>query len=489
MPAILACPACRTGQLSRRGEPLCPACTQAAQKTVPWPLWLFDSPLLRRALAQLNVPAVPAIVRAACGLSQRDLAGIVGWSPAALSYYERGQRDAVFDIRAVLQFADALGMPRAALLPLILADPDASLAAGAGSGTGMDVDRRGFGGLAAGAAAAVILPAASAPPGVSSSHLRYWQACANALYVRDRVVGGTALLQPALRQWQRVRQAVKVPGNASQTGCQLRGTAGDLALCTGWIALDGGNLPLARSLYGEARQLAAGAGDTLLAVHTLTNLSMLWAEMARTGPSREPARQALQLAFQAAEEGRYLPMPRLHTLIALRHASAASLLGDKAAFGAAITRARRELDRAPRDSDPPEWLRFVDETEITGVEARGYLNLGEASRSTLLYRRVLEGELSARNRVSYGAGLADALLRQGARRDAVTAALDVLPALEGGVTSIRCLNRLRLVRLAAGTTTGAEEFCARFDAVERALAATHAAHGSDARNARPDVPA
>ena len=103
----------------------------------------------------------------------------------------------MFDIRAVLQFADALGMPRAALLPLILADPDASLAAGAGSGTGMDVDRRGFGGLAAGAAASVILPAASAPLGVSSSHLRYWQACATRLYVRDRVVGGTALLQPA----------------------------------------------------------------------------------------------------------------------------------------------------------------------------------------------------------------------------------------------------------------------------------------------------
>ena len=111
------------GAVVQRGDPLCPACTQAAQKTVSWPLWLFDSPLLRRALAQLNVPAVPAIVRAACGLSQRDLAGIVGWSPAALSYYERGQRDAVFDIRAVLQFADALGMPRAALLPWSKAVP------------------------------------------------------------------------------------------------------------------------------------------------------------------------------------------------------------------------------------------------------------------------------------------------------------------------------------------------------------------------------
>ena len=102
------------------------------------------------------------------------------------------------------------------------------------------------------------------------------------------------------------------------------------------------------------------AGDVVLAVHVLANQSMLYAEMARTGPSREPARQALRLAFQAHEEGRYIPMARLHALIALRHASAASLLGDKAAFQAAIIQARRELDRGPRDGDPPEWLRFVE---------------------------------------------------------------------------------------------------------------------------------
>ena len=77
------------------------------------PLWLFDSPLLRQALAHVNLPAVPAIVRAACGLSQRDLAGMVGWSPATLSYYERGQRDGMFDVRTVLQFADAVGNCRA----------------------------------------------------------------------------------------------------------------------------------------------------------------------------------------------------------------------------------------------------------------------------------------------------------------------------------------------------------------------------------------
>lgn len=58
----------------------------------------------------------------------------------ALSYYQRGQRDAVFDIRTLLQFADAVGIPRPVLLPLILADPDAALTAGPWPVTDLDTD-------------------------------------------------------------------------------------------------------------------------------------------------------------------------------------------------------------------------------------------------------------------------------------------------------------------------------------------------------------
>jgi DNA-binding XRE family transcriptional regulator len=451
------------------------------------PLWLFDSPLLRQALAQVNLSAVPAIVRAACGLSQRDVAAMVGWSRAVLSYYERGVRDGMYDIRTTLQFCDAVGMPRAALLPLVFADADAGSVAGVGDGTGMELSRRGFGGLAATAGLSALLPPVSAPRRVNSSHIRYWRACTDALYVRDRAVGGTVLLPLALQQWRHVRLAVR-EDRGGETGHELFGAAGELALCTGWIALDGGRLPLARPLYEEARELAVGAGDAVLAVHVLTNQSMLYAELARTGPTREPARQALRLAFQAQEEGRYLPIPRLHALIALRHASAASLLGDWAAFVAAITQARRELDRGPRDSESPEWLRFVDHTEITGVEARGYLNLGDADRSALLYRQVLASGLSTRNRASYGAGLADALLKQNARQDAIAAAMEVLPVLEGGVTSMRCLNRLRPIRQAAQNTAGTQEFCDRFDAVEQNLAASCALPGDDQPEIWTDVP-
>ena len=292
VPAVLTCPACRTGVLARRGDPLCPDCLKASREMPSRPLWLFDSPLLRQALAHVNLPAVPAIVRAACGLSQRDLAAIVGWSPATLSYYERGQRDGMFDIRTALHFADAVGMPRGALLPLVFADTDAGQAAGAEDEMGMELSRRDFGGLVAAAGLAAASPAIRVPRAVSSSHIRYWQACTDVLYIRDRAVGGTALLSSALQQWQRVAPAVQ-GANAGEPDRQLLAVAGELALCTGWIALDGGRLPLAQPLYEQARELAVRAGDVMLAVHVLTNQSMLYAEMARTGPSRSrPGRRS-----------------------------------------------------------------------------------------------------------------------------------------------------------------------------------------------------
>jgi hypothetical protein len=441
---------------------------KASQEMPSRPLWLFDSPLLRLALAEVNLPAVPAIVRAACGLSQRDVAAMAGWSQAALSYYEHGVRDGMYDIRTLLQFGDAVGIPRVALLPLVFADAD--LAAGTVDGMGMDLSWRGVGRLAAAAGLSAVRPPVSPPQQVTSSHVRYWRACADALYARDRCVGGTVLLPLALQQWWRVRLAVR-EDTARDTGWQLLAAAGELALCTGWIALDSGQLPLTQPLYEQARVLAAGSGDAVLAVHVLTSQSMLYAEMARTGPGRETARQALRLAFRAQEEGRYIPDPRLHALIALRHASAASLLGDEAAFCAAITQARRELDRGSQVGEPPQWLRFVDHAEVTGVEARGWLDLGHVGRSARLYRQVLASGLSIRNRASYGAGLADALMKLGSSQDAVAAAMDVLPALENGVTSMRCLNRLSIVRQAAGVISGAEEFCTRFDTIEHALTA------------------
>ena len=163
----------------------------------------------------------------------------------------------------------------------------------------VELSRRGPGSLVAAAS-----PPVSVPQTARGPHARYWQARTDVLYIRDRAVGGTALLPSPLQQWQRVASAVKC-ANAGEPDPLFLAAAGELALCTGWIALDAERLTLAQPLYEKARELAVSAGDAMLAVHVLTSQSMLHAEMARTAlGGREPARQALRLAYQAADEGR-----------------------------------------------------------------------------------------------------------------------------------------------------------------------------------------
>ncbi|SRR6266568_1332527 len=482
MPEVGLCPACQAAPLSSRGSPLCVACTAAARAHVPQPLWLFDSPLLRRALAEVNLSAVPAIIRAASGLSQSDLAAIAGWSRGALGLYERGQRGAVFDIRVVLQFADAVGMPREALLPLVLGDAGAALIADSVvDGTGAGVDRRRFGGLTAGIAVAAILPEPAIPSRVSASHIKYLQACVDSLWNHDQAVGGAALLRPALREWCRARQMLRECSYTEATGQQLLVLTGYLADLSGWLAFDAANVPMARKLYSEAAQVATRADDALLAAWVLAHQSGLASYQASRGhngiTAQKPtsfAREGMLMAHRAAEEARYLPMPRLHALIALRHAYAASLLGDVAAFQAAIGRAHRELDRG-RGIDEPEW---IGEVHIVEEQARGAVNLGEPMRAAELYRDLLDRELGPRARAFLSSRLARAFLGQGAQREAVTTGTTVLAAIEGGVSSIRTLKELRPVRVEAGRADD-EEFCARFDAAERALTATYSPPGLD----------
>jgi transcriptional regulator with XRE-family HTH domain len=443
---------------------------RAAGEVAPQPLWVLDSPLLRRALAEVNVPAVIAIVRAACGLSQQDMAVVAGWSRSALSCYERGRRDAVFDVRALLQFTDAVEMPRAALLALVLADPDAT--------TDDEV----------GIASTGLVPGDSARH-PSGSRLRYWRACTDALHERDRQAGGTALLRPALLLLRAASPGTVGAGAASS---EWLVTAAGIALYAARAALDAGDTAQAYSLHEAARDLAAGVRDDLmLSAHVLLAGSLLRAGASRAGGSREPARQALLLAREAAEEARYEPVPQLHALIAIGHAQAAALLGDQPVFDAAITRARRELRRHPHDATilAPAWLRHVSDADITAAEAMGLHHLGRTDRSLTLYRQVLSQADCPRDRATAACELAHALARHGDKAEAIATISGVaLPVLESGVTSIRCLDTLHHAVTAVGAIRGALELRDRMGALQQAIPGARAT-GTLTRPTLATVPA
>jgi hypothetical protein len=73
-----------------------------------------------------------------------------------------------------------------------------------GCGVSVELSRGGPASLEAPAS-----PLTGVPQPGSGSQARYWRACTAALYLRDRAVGGTALLPSALQQWQRAVPTVQ----------------------------------------------------------------------------------------------------------------------------------------------------------------------------------------------------------------------------------------------------------------------------------------
>ncbi|MGH3942323.1 MAG: hypothetical protein ACRDTG_27625 [Pseudonocardiaceae bacterium] len=469
------CPACRVTVLSRYNtDPLCAVCMRAARDSSGIvPTWLWDSYPMREALARVDIPAVVAIFRAVSGLSQMELGNLIeGWSQTLVCLTEQGKRDTLYDIRKLLAFADAVGMPRVALAPLILGHPDAILegddvVALQGVDT-VNIGRRELSFLAAGLAAAAVLPV---PERVGQAHVRYLQAALARLRTLDDTAGGGAVLTQALRYFAHARRMLDESEYSATIGRELLLVAADLGIESAWFAHDADEQGLARQLYGEAALLADSAGDATQRVQLYTNMAQQCSYLARHAGGRGLARQALQFADRAADTARHEPSPALHAFVALRQAVAHAQLSDKVAFRAAITTARRELDRGPHESDP-HWTRTVSDSEITEFEAIGKTELGATTQAIRLRQAVLDDTAKApRDQANNRANLAGVLAQTGDLNQAIAHGLLILPELGTTLASGRVLQRLQPVRDAAATARAAE-FCERFDAAARALRAT-----------------
>lgn len=465
------CAGCRRTRLSRYNpDALCGPCMRAA-RTPPdtrrtggssdrWaPEWVWDSALFRDALARLDPGAALVIFRAAAGLSQLQLAQILGCSQTTVWRLEAGERKSLYDIRELLRFVDTIGMPRHALLPLVLGQSNSGAlqpAAGLGSANewlAMDWrpkpdDRHSV-----------------APARVGPASTGYLFACAEQLHVRDQLAGGATVRAQALRLWSQACDQLDDAVYDDATGIELMRAAGELAVLAGWACYDSDETVRARRLYADAVFRAGQARNDRLAVHAMANQTLLFTDP--THARRHGlARQAIWLIGHAAELARRDPSSRLHALIAAREATARASVGDRAGFRAAIIRARRELDRDQADDDPA-WLAFFRPGEITAHEARGQELLGDSNPADLYRESLQDSGLCLRNAVVYRSQLAAALAARGDVGQAVTEASAVLDHLEEAVSSPRALALLWPVR-AAAEQAGLAEFCARYTAMNSA---------------------
>ncbi|MGK8558581.1 helix-turn-helix domain-containing protein [Nocardia gipuzkoensis] len=283
---------------------------------------------------------------------------------------------------------------------------------------------------------------------------------------REQILGGGALVQEAVAALDVAKAALESCAFEEAVGRAFMTATGELATLAGWLAYDADLHALARRCYADAFALANQAGDDGLTIHVCLNAAHQTINLSRVGIG-SPHR-ALGLIGRAKDLTRGHPPGRIHALIAVREAQAYAVLGDRSAFGRTIATAWRELDFAyshEAADQCPEWLRFVNTTEIRCHEARGVGDLGDLERSAILSSSLVLEQAGARNAAAYRAGWAAALAKIGDISDAVTQASAVLSELEKQVSSTRTLKLLEPVRATAGVHD--DSFNQRFDDLVR----------------------
>ncbi|WP_280376592.1 helix-turn-helix domain-containing protein [Nocardia wallacei] len=332
-----------------------------------------------------------------------------------------------------------------------------------------DVRRREFGKLATVAGAAVLVPNAQGRIGMAD--VQRLLRGVDALGEEDQRVGGAGLVDFAVDQLARAKSILETCAYDTATGNAFTSATGELAVLTGWLAFDADRHELARRCYADAMALGTEADDADLIAHTCLNAAHQSIALARSRAASPY--KALKLVDRARDLMRGRPPGRIHALIAAREAAAQGVLGDRAAFGRAITTAWREMDAAAQfepTTQCPQWIRFVTHFEIGGHEARGYGSIGEVTREAEFYTTMATERAGNRNAINLQAWAASSRVSIGDVHGAIEQGLAVLEGLST-VSSTRTLRALEPVRRAANEIANGSDFRDRYDALNRKAAA------------------
>lgn len=191
-------------------------------------------------------------------------------------------------------------------------------------------------------------PAAVASVRVGRSDVERIVNSINQIHELQLMTGGDRLCAVAANEVRYAEQLLDAGSYTDQIGKALTGAGAEMMTAAGWVHYDAGRWREARRYYADAAQAATAASDGIAAAHAWINACLL--------SYREGSRpkEGVKLAEAAQLAARRDGGPKLRALAAIREAEAHSVIGDRTAMVAAVSRAHRAYE-STRGNDP-EYL-------------------------------------------------------------------------------------------------------------------------------------
>ena len=404
-----------------------------------------------------------AAARKAAGYTQEGLADAVHVDRSTVQRWEAGEHAPWPYLWPKL--ARVLGLSRAQL-QVLFTDNDPQTSTG-NSPVGQevvsqDMKRRTLMKWSVAATAASF--SASAGTSVGLSDVKRLQSAAARLHSLDQQHGGVTLWRAALAQAHDGLELLEHGTYTDSVGRQLLTATGQLQICAGWLAFDAGQHEVARGCFTDALAMSRQSSDAQVETRALANLALQSNALGRP-------REAQRYANGAAHAADAHPSVWLAAIPQLRMAISGSLTGDARATDAALSQARRVLDR-DNTTEPEEWLSFLSPYEIDAIEAVCCLELHRPRQAARLLERAVTGYPAdcARNRALYRIDLARARLDMGEVDGALESGHAALDDLSREVASSRALKELTPVAQRIAQYPAAEKaqhFLARFHALSQ----------------------
>ncbi len=197
----------------------------------------------------------------------------------------------------------------------------------------------------------------------------------------DDYIGGRDLIGLVRQELFDAQRLVRDASYTEDTGRRLLTVVGELAQLAGWVASDAGLYVESERIYVSGVSAAQEAANSALAGQLLSSLSY---QMATVG---NPADAALLARSAVSGAGRVTPVVR-------------ALLLERVAWACTRSRdedgARRALDAvddsfAERSNgiEEPEWVYWLDRSEIDVMAGRCLILLGEPARAEPLLSRAI----------------------------------------------------------------------------------------------------